>query len=434
MNYPVLVATACSIFLAASASAQNLVLTNARIVDPRTRTVAAGAIWVESGRVVGSGPDAPTSAPGPRIDLEGRWIVPAFLDLHTHSFGNTAPGRVSDGGGTAHTAQRVLRAGVVGFLDLFAAEDYIFPLRDRQRLDSTAAAMIFAAGPCFTAPGGHCSEYGIPTRVVRDAAEAREQILLLAARRPDVIKIVYDHHNYAGTPLPTLDRATLRALIESATAQGFRSLVHVGTWEDVRHAVLAGASAITHVGRDGVVPAAVASLVAASGAVYIPTLVVHNDLSTMLDSTNLLNAPLLVALSADTLRATYRRGPQGLDERTRGWIEQQRAAKPAIMESVRRLHSAGVPMLVGTDAGNWGVVQGFSVHRELVRLVEAGLSNWDALAAGTIDAAAFLGRRFGFRPGDEAHFVVLGGSPIEAIENTQLVQLVVKSGRVVVQP
>ncbi len=71
------------------------------------------------------------------------------------------------------------------------------------------------------------------------------------------------------------------------------------------------------------------------------------------------------------------------------------AAKADAIESVRRLHEAGVTMLTGTDAGNWGVIQGYSVHRELVRLVEAGLSPWDALAASTTNAAEFLGKNMG---------------------------------------
>jgi imidazolonepropionase-like amidohydrolase len=37
-----------------------------------------------------------------------------------------------------------------------------------------------------------------------------------------------------------------------------------------------------------------------------------------------------------------------------------------------------------------GVFQGFSVQREMELLVEAGLSEWDALRAATTNAATFL--------------------------------------------
>ncbi len=58
----------------------------------------------------------------------------------------------------------MLFAGVTSFLDLFAPESDIFALRDRQRTTGLAGADIFAAGPCLTATGGHCTEYGVPTR------------------------------------------------------------------------------------------------------------------------------------------------------------------------------------------------------------------------------------------------------------------------------
>ncbi len=120
-----------------------------------------------------------------------------------------------------------------------------------------------------------------------------------------------------------------------------------------------------------------------------------------------------------------------MDERTKGWVALQRTAKLDVIESVRRLHEASVTMLTGTDAGNWGVIQGYSVHRELIRLVEAGLSPWEALAASTTNAGAFLGRNFGVEEGDAANLVVLDASPIEDIANTQQINMVIMRGRIV---
>lgn len=88
-------------------------------------------------------------------------------------------------------------------------------------------------------------------------------------------------------------------------------------------------------------------------------------------------------------------------------------------------------MLVGTDAGNPGTFQGYSVHRELIRLVQAGLSPWEALAAATTDAGVFLERKFGVQAGDAANLVVLEASPIDDIANTQRIAIVVARGKVV---
>lgn len=412
-------------------AAQDLVLTNARIVDPATRQITAGALWIEDGRIAGRGETAPADAPGERIDLEGRWVIPGLNDLHTHSFGNMAPGGAMDGGGTQQTAERVLRAGVTSFLDLFGMEAYILPLRDRQRAGEVGGAAIFASGPCFTATDGHCSEYGIPTRLIDTPEDARREVAGLAPQRPDVVKVVYDHYDYGPRSMPTVDRPTFEALVDAAREHDLPVVVHVGTWEDVRHAVLAGVAAITHVPRGEPVPPELAELIAERGVWHIPTLVVHTDLSEHFRNPELAEAPLLVELAAESVRGIYREGTDSLPEGARQWIERQSTFKTDIMESIRRLHAAGVRFLTGTDAGNWGVFQGYSVHREMIRLVEAGLSPWDALAASTTEAGAFLGRDFGIAPGDVASLVVLDASPIEDIHNTQRIRMVVHRGEVV---
>ncbi|MDX1396604.1 MAG: amidohydrolase family protein [Gemmatimonadota bacterium] len=412
------------------ASAQDLVLTNARIVDPATRIVMAGAVWIEDGRIVGTGEAAPADAPGERIDLGGKWVIPGLVDMHTHSFGNAAPDGAFDGMGTAQTAQRVTRAGVTAFLDLFGEENSLFMLRNRQREGELGGAAIFAAGPCLTATDGHCSEYGIPTRLIDTPDDARRHMAELAPKRPDVVKVVYDHFDYGPTTMPSIDRATLEALVAAAHGQGLPTVVHVGTWADVRDAVLAGADAVTHVPRDGSVPDDVVELMATRGTYHIPTLVVHTDLSEFFSHPELVEAPLLSAVSSEAVRSVYASGPETLDEPARRWVAAQEAGKAEALASVGRLHEAGVPMLTGTDAGNWGIFQGWSVHRELIRLVEAGLSPWDALAAATTTAGDFLGRDYGVSVGDEASLVVLDASPIDEIRNTQAIAMVVLRGQV----
>ena len=110
--------------------------------------------------------------------------------------------------------------------------------------------------------------------------------------------------------------------------------------------------------------------------------------------------------------------------------EQQREA-PEKFDSVRRMAEAGVGILLGTDSGNWATLQGYSVHRELEKLVQAGLSPREALAAGTTRAGEFLGREYGLKSGDEANLVVLDASPMSDIRNTQQIHMVIHHGTIV---
>jgi hypothetical protein len=103
----------------------------------------------------------------------------------------------------------------------------------------------------------------------------------------------------------------------------------------------------------------------------------------------------------------------------------------SVYRSVRRLRDGGVTILAGTDVGNLGTFQGYSLHRELELLVRAGLTNREALAAATTSAGEFLGKRYGVRPSDEANLLLLDASPLDDIANTQKIAAVIHHGVVV---
>jgi hypothetical protein len=103
-------------------------------------------------------------------------------------------------------------------------------------------------------------------------------------------------------------------------------------------------------------------------------------------------------------------------------IRQQAEFLERRMDQVAEMHSQGVEVLLGTDAGNPYVFAGFSVHDELELLVEAGLSPKAALQAGTRNGTV--------RPGEAANLVVLDGNPLKDIRNTQRIHAVLTGGRV----
>jgi len=416
--------------LAVTAQEADLVVANAHVVDPGSRTVTRGHVAIRAGRILGvlEG-DVPAAARV--LDVEGRWVIPGLVDTHTHSGANVAPGvdgarPIVDYFGTEQGSLRMLYAGVVAYVDLFGLEDVILPLRDARRGGDAPGAELFAAGPCLTAPGGHCTEYGIPTRTIATPEEARSQIAELAAKSPDVIKLVYDQSGY----MPTLDRATLEAAVEAARAAGIPSVVHVSTLADVEHVAAAGATAITHLPRDAAISTDLAAEIAGRGTFYIPTIVTPLDATALARSAELRNDPLLVAVAAPAIRDAYRE-PSAFPAYLQRWLRTGDETLALYHESIRSLRAAGVRLVAGSDAGNFGSVLGWSLHRELERLVEAGLSPWEVLRSATIEPAALLGRDWGVAPGDEASLLVLDGSPLESISNTRRIHSIVMKGTVV---
>ena len=412
------------------AAAQDLALTDAVVLNPVDESVQRGVLLIQDGKVTGIGDRVPPDFPGRTLDLGGKFVIPALADMHTHSFGNGSPAGIPQLLGPQGTANAALYNGVAFVLDLFSPEEMIFAFRDQRRDQGGQGAVFLAAGPCFTATNGHCSEYGIPTRIVNTPEEARREVADLASAAPDVVKIVYDHQSYGGRTFPTVDLATLTSVLESAREHGFKTVVHVGTWQDVRDAAMAGADAVTHTPGPEPIPADLAEVLLQTGTFHIPTLAVQSDFARMVDDPGLLDVPLLVETVPGALLDVYR-GGDGWPPQIEGWLGWQRTLVEPNLEAVRTLASAGVPMLTGTDAGNFGVFQGYSVHRELELLGEAGLAPWAALRSATTNASRFLDRRWGVEPGDEATLLVLDASPIEFIGNTKRVHAVIQAGVVV---
>lgn len=103
------------------------------------------------------------------------------------------------------------------------------------------------------------------------------------------------------------------------------------------------------------------------------------------------------------------------------------------LELTRAAYRAGVPVMLGTDAGDSFVVPGASVHDELQELVKGGLSPAEALRSATLSGATFLGRTAEFgsvQVGRAADLVMLEANPLADIANTQRIRTVIRGGRV----
>jgi imidazolonepropionase-like amidohydrolase len=108
----------------------------------------------------------------------------------------------------------------------------------------------------------------------------------------------------------------------------------------------------------------------------------------------------------------------------------------ATKDSFRRAHQAGVPIVLGTDAGgfDWDKI---NQAEEFKRYVDLGMTPWQALATGTVNAAAMLGQEGTIgtiAPGARADIVALAEDPLADITATERVSFVMKDGVVVRQP
>jgi predicted amidohydrolase YtcJ len=109
-----------------------------------------------------------------------------------------------------------------------------------------------------------------------------------------------------------------------------------------------------------------------------------------------------------------------------------RPIPPLELENVRLLNEAGVLLLAATDVGVPFQVPGLSLHVELERLVEAGLTPLESLQVATINPARVLEMTDSLgsvEPGKLADLVLLDANPLADIRNTQKIHAVVADGR-----
>jgi hypothetical protein len=100
------------------------------------------------------------------------------------------------------------------------------------------------------------------------------------------------------------------------------------------------------------------------------------------------------------------------------------------------MQGAGVPIGAGTDTPIGLAIPGYSLHNELSMLVRGGLDPVDALGAATVRPAEFFGltdEMGQVAVGMRADLVMLGGNPLEDIDNTRSIRMVVSKGHIVRQ-
>jgi imidazolonepropionase-like amidohydrolase len=114
-----------------------------------------------------------------------------------------------------------------------------------------------------------------------------------------------------------------------------------------------------------------------------------------------------------------------------GWTPEDykraRAVMPKVLAFARMLHEAGVPLMIGTDAGG-----GVSIDREMELHREAGIPVWDVLRMATSGTADIMkmGDRIGrIKEGYEADLAILEADPVADVRATARVYGVLNNGK-----
>lgn len=276
------------------------------------------------------------------------------------------------------------------------------------------------------APGPRVEACAGPVSGVRSAEEARRRVAAYAADGFRCIKIYDD-----------VSAEAYAALADEARARGVRALGHIPRNLGWRDLLAARPAAVAHAEEFLYSPiesqAQVDSIVAGmrEGGIALITTLTNYDLI----SRQRVDMGALLAMDLRHVPAVERRPwAEGRNRYLRSStpVPTQRRLLAFQRALVRRMADAGVPVLLGTDAGNNFVLPGASAHDELAQLVRAGLTPYQALRAATAAPAAFLGRTDGagtVAVGAPAELLLVLGNPLDDVANAALLAGVMAGGR-----
>ena len=375
----------------------------------------------------------------PEIDGKGGTLLPGLVDVHAHTGASSEPiGHFAlpdvDGNLAAY-----LYAGVTTVLDLGSLSPDVFRLRAGIADGKQLGPHVYAAGPMFTAVGGHPIEvlrpnlpwflrwYVIPrtTRQIASPAEAAAAVQALIPERPDVLKIMVD----AGVgDVPRLTPESFAAITAAGHAAGVRSITHVTSAADALLAVQNGTDALAHMPALDEVSDSLAATIAAKQVPVVATLAIWDLIAHVpaLTEADVMPVEREVAGPELLARILAAKGDPLPFQNAVG------AARDARRRSFAALRRAGVTILAGSDACNPGDLPGAGLHRELQTMVAFGATPGEALQAATIGNARFLAGPdpdFGIVDVDKrADLVVVAGDPTVHIEELGKITAVVLDG------
>jgi imidazolonepropionase-like amidohydrolase len=261
-----------------------------------------------------------------------------------------------------------------------------------------------------------------------DAQEARAAVRSTLDRHPlPFYKIYYDAFPPGS---PKMTRETLLAACDEARQHRSRPVVHVGTARDAMDAAEAGAVLLMHSPYQDRFTEEEARRLKVLGVTVVPTLRAFSATPEALEGR--LSSFTRATVDHDLLLQFSLVPSKYMKSDLMVWTGSFSSYGENQVANTRLLHTAGVPLLAGTDSGVTGVFPGAGLHDEFDALAALGLDPVEILRMSTSRTARFLDSHADFgriEPGLRANLLLVRGDPTKDISAVHAIEGVWLNGK-----
>jgi imidazolonepropionase-like amidohydrolase len=372
--------------------AQDVTITNARIIGPNATVIDRGSITVRAGKIVSVRPGPPAAPVGRTIDAKGMTAIPGFIDAHKHI--NTGPMEKEQ-------MQALLEAGYTTILSGGGPADGNITLRDHIESGKINGPRIIPSGRV----------------AVRDTTpeKARQQVREMAAMG---IKFTGEISLTPEPGPPPEEIEVLKAIVDEARKVGVVVNVHAVSTPAMVAAIDAGVRRLVHLPNKDWVTREAAQKVAATNSIVLGTIG--------------FGAPVFGVFGNDN-RPRFRDGNPWPDSITGANMAGGHATGTEAgytIVNARTIWDQGGLVGYCTDTG-YDPRAGLEHELKSYSIVFSMQDIFKLMGPNTAKYIGMEDQLGTLEPGKLADIVLLDGNPLEGIHNMLKAKMVLKAGIIV---
>lgn len=395
---------------------------------------------------VGSDEDCPVPDGAEVVNASGKFITPGLVDAHMHffqtGFFDSRPDAmdITDTypftGVAAYQEQNPERyydtyvcSGITAVYDV-GGMTWSIDLEETAELNPMAPH-VAAAGPLLTPVPG--APFDLPSDRVLVQLDSEETgvkmvqyVSALGSTGVKFWQLDEDNPEYMGY---------VDAAADEIERQGNQMIAHATTLAQAKAALRNSTKLLVHSVSDVEVDDEFIQMALENETMYNPTLIVSNGYNDayraaagiepieITDPNNCVDEKTRELInSADRFSDHPLFNNEAILERLEHAADPQTRKDVAFFERInlRKVHEAGIPIVVGTDAGNPGTLHGISIYDEMEAMQDAGISAEDLIVMATRNGAMAMQRLDDFgtlETGKFANLIILEDDPSEDISN-----------------